>query len=343
MAEKSQISQIPSSATNTTGNATRENEDTSQIPLGPVLWAVDAYPEEADLHRRTAMIIENVFPDTPIHPVYVLSEESFTDRGFSDFLSPSLKPMALRALTSLLSEIGLPEFQKNLRKPRVLVEGSASLAACAHRLLRYAKRIGAGRIVLGSHGKRPLARFLVGSFSEVILDHSPVPILIAGPKTVSLSTTPNLIVFPTDFSPICQHAYTEVLYLAKALKAQIHLFHKTMSTMDPFLQGGVQIFGGGWVSVEPYMFEPPKDHESEADTWIKRAELEGVTAHYINENFGEPTSDAIVKYLRNLKETSSLLAMVSQTGPVASALLGSITREVIRESPSPVYLTPRPH
>jgi nucleotide-binding universal stress UspA family protein len=45
-------------------------------------------------------------------------------------------------------------------------------------LLRYADRFGADLIVMGTHGRRGVAHFLMGSVAEVVLRESSIPVLI---------------------------------------------------------------------------------------------------------------------------------------------------------------------
>jgi nucleotide-binding universal stress UspA family protein len=304
----------------------------------PIVWAIDAFPDEREVNLRTATTLRQLFSDAPVHPVYVLSEESFTDRGYTNALRPALKPMALKALTSILHETHSTSY----RKPRVLVENSASRPACARKLMRYAERIGAQMILLGSHGRKGFSRFLVGSFSEAVINHSHLPVIISGPHIKFLNSKPEVIIFPTDFSPACLHALPDVIKLAQKFDAEIHFFHKEVQYVDPLIQSGVQVFGGGWVTVEPFMVPPEDTSKSAIQSWVLQAESEGVRAKFVGENFREPTSDAIVQYAKSIIASSPLVAMVSQTGLVASRLLGSVTRDVIRSSPCPVYLAGHP-
>lgn len=320
------------------------------IDSKPIIWAFDAFLDHYDVHIRTAQILEKLFPLSPILPVYILSEESFSDRGLSGSLRPALKPMAQKTMNQLLKDISLHHAHQpqttlrqksHLKKPRVLVEASASRLACAKRLLRFAERIHASRIVFASNGNRGLSRLFNGSFSENIIDNSRLPMLVCGPKLARLDQRPDVIVFPTDFSIACQSAFDSVLELAHHYNAEVHLFHRTIHVLDSVIQTGVHMLGGGWVSVEAYMNQPAEDHEQEIADALKKARTFGVRASYIQENFREPTSHAIVQYADTLKSNSVLLAMVSQTGAMASALLGSVTRDVIRMSPWPVYLVPK--
>lgn len=303
----------------------------------PIVWAMDAFPDHADLQMRTSVILQKLFPLSPIYPVYVLSEESFTDHAVRSNMRASLKPLASSALSALLADVRFLD----LKKPRVLIESSASRPTCAKRLLRFAERIGAGLIAISSHGRKGISKFIVGSFSEAVLDHARLPVLINGPKTLQPSRKPSAILFPTDFSESCRLAYPKVLELCQRFGAELHIFHKVVHPMDPIVQSGVHMLGGGWVSVEAYFNQPANDHHEDAEAWIRQAESFGVRARFAPENFREPISEAIVEYENKFSSASPLIVMVSQAGPFASALFGSVTREVIRLSSCPVYLVPR--
>jgi nucleotide-binding universal stress UspA family protein len=321
--------------------AKRPGFDDLVLEQVPIVWAIDAFPDQMELQLKTASALKNIFPNNPIHPIYVLSEESFTERGFSGFLKPALKPMAFKAVLQLLSEVRFFNSNLNLRKPRILIESSASRAACARKLLRYTRKIGAGIIALSSHGRHGISRFFVSSFSNSVMDSTSLPLLFMGPSAERLRSKPRVIVFPTDFSPACERAFDAILHLAKWMEAEIHLFHKTVHDLDPIAQSGVTMLGGGWVSVEAYLDQEASQHGSEAKAWIERAERMNVQTRFISEKFREPISEAIVEYVSALDEPPALIAMVSQTGPLASAFLGSVTRDVIRLSPCPVYIAPR--
>jgi nucleotide-binding universal stress UspA family protein len=107
------------------------------------------------------------------------------------------------------------------------------------------------------------------------------------------------------------------------------------------VQSGVNMLGGGWVSVDAYVEPTPEDHRAEAKRWQQRASEEGVHCVFKSENFREPLSDAIVEYVRSLDEASVLISMISHTGNMQAAILGSVTRDVIRQSPCPVYIAGR--
>jgi nucleotide-binding universal stress UspA family protein len=309
--------------------------------LAPLIWALEAFPDHDDLHLKTAAALGRMYPRRQVIPVYVLSEESFTDRGFSTFLKPSLKPMAKKALARLLSEIRALKLIENIRRPRVLIEASASRPACAKKLLRFAQKIGASEIAVGSHAKNGLARLFVGSFSEAMLDESRIPVLVTGPHADISASAIRSVVFPTDFSSACTTALPRILELCSQLGAELHILHKPIQIFDTYIQSGVGLFGGSWVNIDELMVETFEDHLADSRVWLDQAGAFGVKTTFVGENFREPTAEAIVTYADRLGAGTTLIAMVSQSTRATSAFLGSVTRDVIRASRCPIYVAPR--
>jgi nucleotide-binding universal stress UspA family protein len=299
-----------------------------------IIWAVDPFANDDGLQATTLSILTHSFPSAPIYPVYVLSEEAFHEHGDSIFLRPALKPLALKELDALTAQTA----SGNIKAPRVLLESSASRASCARKLLKFSDRIGAAMIALSTHGRNPLSRFFIGSFSEEMIHSSDIPLLFTGPETKPIETSPKVVVFPTDFSVECAKALNGIISLASRLGAELHLFHKTVHTIDPVLQSGVHVLGGGWVSLESFWSDENDSYKEDADLWIERAETQGVKAKFVSERFTEPVHRSILDYVSHLESESPVLAMVSHGGTVASRLLGSVTKEVIRRSPCPVYV-----
>ena len=317
---------------------------TAEPTAEKIIWAIDAFPDDLNLHRETAAAIAALWPNAEIFPIYVLSEENFNQRGYTAFLKPALKPMALKAMDAVLDDVRtLPSTAPLLfRSPRVLIEHSTSRPACARKLLKFAKKVGATQVAVGSHARGVLARFFVGSFSDSILQNAPLPVLIIGPHAKTVSSAIHSLVFATDFSSACRQVYEQILDMAEEMDAELHLFHKPMpAPLDLYALGGAQMLEGGWMGASEALEQSVRDQDRDVQHWIDHAQRRGIRCRAVSTGFGEPTADAIVKYCNLLDPSSTLVALVSQTGPIASSLFGSVSRDVIRESSAPVYLLPR--
>lgn len=76
-----------------------------------------------------------------------------------------------------ISERELAEVKKRYMARNVVI--TTHLEQCEPRegILRAARRIGANLIVMGTHGRRGLARVLIGSTAEYIVRTSPIPVV----------------------------------------------------------------------------------------------------------------------------------------------------------------------
>ena len=63
-------------------------------------------------------------------------------------------------------------------KAGVCASGQARNGVPAFELLRYAERFNADLIAMGTHGRRGLKHFLMGSVAEVVLRESSIPVLV---------------------------------------------------------------------------------------------------------------------------------------------------------------------
>ena len=60
----------------------------------------------------------------------------------------------------------------------VTATGQARNGVPAFEVLSYAERFGADLIVMGTHGRRGIKHFLLGSVAEVVLRESKIPVLV---------------------------------------------------------------------------------------------------------------------------------------------------------------------
>ena len=73
-----------------------------------------------------------------------------------------------------------------------------------------------------------------------------------------------------------------------------------------------------------------------AEAWARWARRQGTEVETLVDAQGENIVDSIV-YLAK-KEEIDLIAMEAHSGPIRTALVGSITRQVIRQSDCPVWV-----
>jgi nucleotide-binding universal stress UspA family protein len=93
---------------------------------------------------------------------------------------------------------------------------------------RWVDEHGIDLVVVGTHGRRGLQRFLLGSTAEFIFRNATCPVLTVGPH-VALRPyngfTADNILFPTDLGPHAEFAATYALSFARENRAHLTFMH----------------------------------------------------------------------------------------------------------------------
>lgn len=83
-------------------------------------------------------------------------------------------------------------------------------------------------LVMGTHGRTGVPRFVLGSVAEEIFRRVTCPVLTIGPNSMSAAVKPGEfreIVFATDFNPGSMAAFPYALSLAQEFQAELTLLH----------------------------------------------------------------------------------------------------------------------
>jgi nucleotide-binding universal stress UspA family protein len=92
---------------------------------------------------------------------------------------------------------------------------------------------GCDLIVMGTHGRRGITHFLLGSVAENVVRTSPVPVLTVRPDAVVPSHSIRRILVPHDFSSHSQQAVRIAAGWAGALEAEVTLLHAVEPVIYP--------------------------------------------------------------------------------------------------------------
>lgn len=221
--------------------------------------------------------------------------------------------------------------------------GTASGMPLAHSLLqgspgeaivRHAEAIGAGMVVMATHGRGPASRFWLGSTTDYVLRHVSVPVLAVhpGPDGSATDAPPVIrrIMVPIDDSVLSRHVVQPAAELAEALGAELLL----LSVVEPII--GV---------MDPALpFPATVDPEAEAARQVQAEEqLEEIARGLRVRALGVRTMTvsalgvgATILELQE-REGVDLIAMSTHgKGGLRRALIGSVTDKVIRGSHRPV-------
>ncbi len=211
-------------------------------------------------------------------------------------------------------------------------ETTLAYGQAAESILLEIKSAGADLVVMCSHGRSGLGRWIFGSVAEQVLAHSPVPVLLVRPtgEPVALgpeSAQPALLV-PLDGSPLAETALPHAATLARAFGSTILL----LRTVEPSMLAY-------HYSLRDLAQESLRNEQDEA-----KAYLDAVAEHLRGDGLLVQTlvligwpSDVISYRGATLGPRLVIMATHGRSG-VARLLLGSVALEVIRRCPLPVLL-----
>jgi len=188
-------------------------------------------------------------------------------------------------------------------------------------ILAYADEHDADCIVMGTHGRTGLDRFVLGSVAERTLRESPVPVLTVHEGTV---VDPDLdaVLVPTDGSDCAEAAAGHAVDFALAAGAALHVVH----VVDA---GAVPADGSGAV-----LDELQQAGREALDSVVDRAEHADVSTIRASVLTGAPYR-AIVDYADAEDVDLVVMGTHGRTG-VDRYLLGSVAERVVRLCDRPV-------
>ncbi|MCB0404297.1 MAG: universal stress protein [Bdellovibrionales bacterium] len=304
-------------------------------PRVKILWAVDALSGDLQMLKKTAKLLDLMSRkvDCEVEPVCVFTPPNpyLERRGLSNLLRQTEEEVKKR-LDGMLAKAPLKS-PVVVAEPHFISQPTFSVRQAVTKLSDYARECGAELIVASSHARSGLSRALMGSFVETLVHLSAVPVLVATTNTRTPTAFKNIL-FPSDLSDESRAVFARLLPFAKAFGSTVTIYHKLQWATDYVaLFTSVPLYS-------QYVEEDGKARAARGEEFVSLAKVEGVKATVVVDKKGDGIADAIAKYAK--KTHPSLVALTSDTGPVASVLLGSITRAIMRKVPSPVWVLKSP-
>jgi nucleotide-binding universal stress UspA family protein len=222
--------------------------------------------------------------------------------------------------------------------------------AAAPAILNYASEKDVDVIGLGTHGRRGLRRFLLGSVAEEVVRRADRPVLTVrgdeeGGDDLDTHRPARRILVPIDFSEPSRVALHHALALAELYDASIDVLHVVQQTMHPaFYVGGAKDIR----DIDPQIEEKVEDRmQSFIDETLDLAApgpggpaAETVTAPVkasITPHVMIGTVDTEVPaFIEDHDIDLIAMSTKGQTG-LDRILLGSVAEKIVRLSPCPVF------
>ncbi|MBC8279231.1 MAG: universal stress protein [Chloroflexi bacterium] len=197
-------------------------------------------------------------------------------------------------------------------------------------------------VVMASHGRSGVTRWIMGSVADAVLRESGGPLLLIRPIVGEKSKDPHLdrIVLPMDGSLVAEQVLPHVTRLAKALGMGVDLVRVTPSVSEYYRDASVHHVGGmpatTYPSYEEFVKGADVDAQSYMDDIKSDLEVEGVTSIETHLLHGSPTP-VITDMARSNPGNIVMIATHGRSG-VGRWVLGSVADSIARHSGCPVFL-----
>jgi nucleotide-binding universal stress UspA family protein len=197
-------------------------------------------------------------------------------------------------------------------------------------IVEYAERYGQDLIVMPTHGRKGVSRYLIGSISEKVVRLSSVPVL-----TVRMQPDETLefpyenILIPTDGSTAATYAAEHLVELAASLDATVHV----LSVVDDAALG-----------LDVRSTISGKESEAAAtdavETVVSEAETRGVTNTVRHIEHGTP-AEVILDSIESNDIHAVGMGTTGRRG-TDRIMLGSVAEKTVRSAPVPVMTVADP-
>lgn len=309
-----------------------------------VWFGFDPFQKEQKTQRnalRTAVVYAKAI-SAKIEPVYFADRYRGTDAGSYLFpLFPSIESASLSEMETIAIDSweSLAKSEKIKTLPlRILThtrDQVPSLDSKAKALSKAAKRAGVEFIVLQTRATSGLKRLVLGSFAETFLLNASVPALMIPPDAASTSKPKHLLFF-SDLSATSFLAFKKMIPVLKALKVEVSLLYYlelpislvlTLKPSERRIINTKQLIE----SARPDLEEKAKDF------------LDLARAYKLKMNF-EIRTDVLsiskAEAVLGIKDRlgADCIALASQSGELSTALLGAMSRTIVRSANCPIFI-----
>ena len=293
------------------------------LPLSLIVAATDFSEGSAHAVRRAAALAARA--GAALHLLYV---ESLMGSGLPAELAALGSTEALRTW----GDAAIADAIHPAEPDHVEVFVARDLAP-AEGILRHVRDHSADLLVIGTHGRRGLRRFLLGSVAEELVRLAPVPVLTVPYRCATWAGTDFTVLAPVDFSTYSLEALSWARRLAAHYGARLDLLHVVPEA-------------GPYPTFYPVLRRPPLrslyDLEPDLDAQA-RIELE----RFFDESDG-PEVDVRFHVRAGMPSTEIVrFANQNPTGAVVMAthglqglqhlLLGSTTEKTLRQLTCPAF------
>lgn len=301
-----------------------------------IIWPIDPHQshKKADRNLLNFLTLLRKKIDFELQPVTVVSADFYVTSEYFEVLDT-------RALIENMSQ-SCNDYLKGFRSlkplPAVVLENHfSSQGAQAAVLSEYVKKEQADFCIMSSHGRKGWGRVLVGSFAETFLLHSTVPIFVLGPDFKKTDSCQKALI-PVELGEsskkfISHLVQNEALEFLKSLC----LFHKISIVDVENVAWAPTLYGLVDYDSKTLLKTAKKNTQKHFEDLTQAAGVKKRLKFEVSESL-DGVAEVVVK--RSRKSDVDLVVMRSEAGGLTARVLGSVAREIIRDSRKAVLVYP---
>lgn len=206
-------------------------------------------------------------------------------------------------------------------------------------ILAFAEEVGADMIVMATHGRRGLRKWLVGSVTQEVLREADRPVLTLRRREQGLNfDQAQSLLVPVDFSEPSLQSLVYARELAALAGASIDLLHVTERPIYPNFYGDPG--AGAGMAAAAYDLTRLRERSERELTKLVEEGSGPEVPYTVRAVEGRP-AEQIVEHAR--KRSNDLVVMASRgLSGVSRLLIGSVAEEVVRCANRPVLTVRQP-
>ncbi len=302
--------------------------------MNAILWAVDptqdpkeaknlvkelkAWAKHLDCEVLPVAIYSKAMANLPLKMPYPWDEE-FEER-------------ARKSLARYLKKTNTSGFLS----PEVLFVPWVSTRKMAFALAKYAQATKAKMIFVNTRARKSWNPFRLGGFAETLVTTSRTPVLLLNPAAEP-SGKIRTILFPTDFSVHSRRALEILKPWVKTVGAKLLIFNQieTPTVYQAEFASGLPV-----VDAESLIEEIEQTRMTQLCEWQQSLQEGGLKSGALIQRQRKYLAAEVLEAAK--KNKASLIALASESGPFAQAILGSTARDVLLKASCPVLVFFRP-